>query len=63
MYDPVIYLFEPKDLSIENVTFSIETANGKKIENLSYTVDRISGSIENLSNAYSEVYQYTLSDM
>ncbi len=62
LYDPVIYLFEPKDLSIENVTFSIETANGKKIENLSYTVDRISGSIENLSNAYSEVYQYTLSD-
>ena len=62
LYDPVIYLFEPKDLSIENVTFSIETANGQKIENLSYTVDRISGSIENLSNAYSEVYQYTLSD-
>lgn len=62
LYDPVIYLFEPKDLSIENVTFSIETANGNKIENLSYTVDRISGSIENLSNAYSEVYQYTLSD-
>lgn len=62
LYDPVIYLFEPNDLSIENVTFSIETANGKKIENLSYTVDRISGSIENLSNAYSEVYQYTLSD-
>lgn len=62
LYDPVIYLFEPNDLSIENVTFSIETANGKKIENLSYTADPISGSIENLPNTYSEVYQYTLKE-
>lgn len=62
LYDPVIYLFEPKDLSIENVTFSIETANGEKIENLSYTADPISGSIEGLPNTYNEVYQYTLSD-
>lgn len=62
LYDPVIYLFEPKDLSIENVTFSIETANGDKIENLSYATERIGRSIKNLPNTYSEVYQYTLSD-
>ncbi len=62
LYDPVIYLFEPQDLSIENVTFSIETANGEKIKSLSYATEQIGGSIENLPNTYSEVYQYTLSD-
>ena len=62
LYDPVIYLFEPQDLSIENVTFSIETANGEKIENLSYATEQIGGNIENLPNTYSKVYQYTLSD-
>ena len=62
LYDPVIYLFEPQDLSIEDVTFSIETANEKKKENLPCTSDRIGGSIVNLPNTYSEVYQYTLSD-
>ena len=56
LLDPVIYLLEPEDLSIENVKITTNTG-----AELTYRRTEITGQHTNLPNGY-KLYEYTLAD-
>ena len=56
LLDPVIYLLEPEDLSIENVKITTNTG-----AELTYRRTEITGQHANLPNGY-KLYEYTLTD-
>lgn len=56
LLDPVIYLLEPEDLSIENVKITTNTG-----AELTYRRMEITGQHTNLPNGY-KLYEYTLTD-
>ena len=56
LLDPVIYLLEPEDLSIENVKITTNTG-----AELTYRRTEITGRHTNLPNGY-KLYEYTLTD-
>lgn len=59
LYDPVIYIMEPRDLELENVTFTIR--EGSTARTIQATGTDISNSVSGLTGGYS-LYEYRLTE-
>lgn len=63
IYDPVIYLLEPEDMTIENEKFTLTTTNrdgSTTSQEVSYTKTQVTN-VNNLPNGY-QLYKYTLNE-
>lgn len=61
LYDPVVYLLEPEDFDIENVSFIVASDDGSTSGKIPYTRTDLTGSVPNLPDGY-RLYQYTFNE-